>query len=94
MGARELYMTLKAHHFVGIKNNNGRLYLSQRNAMEEMGVPNRAQGGRGWRMCGQAVEIGLDHSAACSRLRDRAQAMLRDCTQRVCRRFTPMLSSS
>ena len=41
MGARELYMTLKVHHFVGFKNNNGRIFLSERKAMEEMGVCNR-----------------------------------------------------
>ena len=41
MGARELYMTLKVHHFVGFKNNNGRIFLSERKAMEEMGVSNR-----------------------------------------------------
>ena len=41
MGARELYMTLKVHHFVGFKNNNGHIFLSERKAMEEMGVRNR-----------------------------------------------------
>jgi len=41
MGARELYMTLRGHHFVGLKNNNGRIFLSERKAMEEMGVRNR-----------------------------------------------------
>ena len=41
MGARELYMTLKVQHFVGFKNNNGRIFLSERKAMEEMGVRNR-----------------------------------------------------
>ena len=41
MGARELYMTLKVHHFVGFKNNNGRIFLSERKVMEEMGVSNR-----------------------------------------------------
>ena len=41
MGARELYMTLKLHHFVGFKNNNGRIFLSERDAMEEMGATNR-----------------------------------------------------
>ena len=41
MGARELYMTLKGHHFVGFKNNNGHIFLSERKAMEEMGVSNR-----------------------------------------------------
>ena len=41
MGARELYMTLRGHHFVGLKNNNGRIFLSERDAMEEMGATNR-----------------------------------------------------
>ena len=41
MSARELYMTLRGHHFVGLKNNNGRIFLSERKAMEEMGVRNR-----------------------------------------------------
>src|SRR6476469_6800786 len=41
MGARELYITLKGHHFVGVKNNNGRIFLSERKATEEMGVSNR-----------------------------------------------------
>jgi hypothetical protein len=34
-------MTLKAHHFVGFNNNNGRIFLSERDAMEEMGATNR-----------------------------------------------------
>jgi hypothetical protein len=41
MGARILYLQLKRHHFIGAKNNNGRIYLSQRNAMAEMGSGNR-----------------------------------------------------
>jgi hypothetical protein len=41
MGARILYLQLKRHHFSGIKNNNGKIYLSQRNATEEMGSGNR-----------------------------------------------------
>jgi hypothetical protein len=41
MGGRELYMTLKGHHFVGLKNNNGHIFLSERKAMEEMGARNR-----------------------------------------------------
>ena len=48
MGARELYMTLKVHHFVGFKNNNGRIFLSERKAMEEMGVSQpRSRSGAG-----------------------------------------------
>ena len=41
MGARVLYMALKRHHFVGFNNNNGRIFLSERDAMEELGVGNR-----------------------------------------------------
>jgi hypothetical protein len=42
MGARVLYLQIKRHHFIGgIKNNNGRIYLSQRHAMEELGSGNR-----------------------------------------------------
>jgi hypothetical protein len=41
MGARMLYVQLKRHHFVGIRNNNGKIYLSHRGAMEEMGVTSR-----------------------------------------------------
>jgi hypothetical protein len=41
MGARVLYMALKRHHFVGFNNNNGRIFLSGRDAMEEIGVGNR-----------------------------------------------------
>jgi hypothetical protein len=38
MGARVLYVQMKRHHFVGIKNNNGKIYLSLRDAMEEIGI--------------------------------------------------------
>ena len=42
MGARVLYLQIKRHHFTGgIKNNNGKIYLSQRDAMEELGSGNR-----------------------------------------------------
>jgi hypothetical protein len=41
MGARVLYMALKRHHFVGFNNNNGRIFLSERDAAEEMGVASR-----------------------------------------------------
>jgi hypothetical protein len=41
MGARILYAQIKRHHFVGIKNNNGKIFLSTRDAMEEMGLGSR-----------------------------------------------------
>jgi hypothetical protein len=41
MGARVLYLQLKRHLFTGIKNNNGKIYLSQRDAMKETGCNNR-----------------------------------------------------
>jgi hypothetical protein len=41
MGARVLYAQIKRHHFVGVRNNNGRIYLSHRDAMIEMGVTTR-----------------------------------------------------
>jgi len=41
MGARMLFVHLKGHHFTGFNNNNGRIFLSERKAMEEMGVRNR-----------------------------------------------------
>ena len=41
MGARESYMTLKVHHFVGFKNSNGHIFLSERRSTEEWGVRNR-----------------------------------------------------
>ena len=41
MGARMLFVHLKGHHFTGVNNNNGRIFLSERKAMEEMGVRNR-----------------------------------------------------
>jgi hypothetical protein len=37
MGARVLYAQIKRHHFVGAKNNNGKIYLSERTAQEEIG---------------------------------------------------------
>jgi helix-turn-helix protein len=45
MGARVLYLELKRHHFLH-PNNNGRIYLSQRKAVEEMGASNRDSVGR------------------------------------------------
>jgi hypothetical protein len=41
MGARVLYLQLKRHHLVGIKNNNGKIFLSQRDALEELGISDR-----------------------------------------------------
>jgi hypothetical protein len=45
MGARVLYLQLKRHHFTGtgglIRNNNGKIYLSERDAVEELGCGNR-----------------------------------------------------
>jgi hypothetical protein len=41
MGARVLYLQLKRHHFPGIKNNNGKIYLSERDAVAELGASNR-----------------------------------------------------
>jgi hypothetical protein len=41
MGARMLFVHLKGHHFAGVNNNNGRIFLSERKAMEEMGMRNR-----------------------------------------------------
>jgi hypothetical protein len=41
MGARVLYLQLKRHHFTGIRNNNGRIYLSERDAVAELGSGNR-----------------------------------------------------
>ena len=45
MGARVLYAQLKRHHFLN-PNNNGKIYLSQRRALEEMGAGNRDSIGR------------------------------------------------
>jgi hypothetical protein len=39
MGARMLYLQLKRHHLPN--NNNGKIYLSERDALEEMGAVNR-----------------------------------------------------
>jgi len=41
MGARELYMALRCAHYVGFTNNNGRVFLSERDALEELGATNR-----------------------------------------------------
>jgi hypothetical protein len=42
MGARVLYLQLKRHHFTGgLRNNNGKIYLSERDAVEELGSGNR-----------------------------------------------------
>ena len=41
MGARVLYAQIKRHHFVGAKNNNGKIYLSERTAQEEIGGATR-----------------------------------------------------
>ena len=46
MGARVLYLQIKRHLFTGIRNNNGKIYLSQRTAMEEIGSGNRDSIGR------------------------------------------------
>ena len=45
-GARELYMTLKVHHFVGFKNNNGRIF-SRSGKRWRMGVPTASRSGAG-----------------------------------------------
>ena len=41
MGARELYMALRCAHYVSFTNNNGRVFLSERDALEELGATNR-----------------------------------------------------
>ena len=41
MGARMLYVHLRGRHFTGFNNNNGRIFLSERDALEELGATNR-----------------------------------------------------
>lgn len=41
MGARMLYVHLRGRHFIGLSNNNGRIFLSERDALEELGATNR-----------------------------------------------------